>query len=100
MRNRRRRSPGSRADAATGHASRSSWSHRGRSATSSTTRLTDQSSIIRFVEDNWRVPRIPGSFDNVAGPLNNLFDFRGFFGFPLNIFPMFLDPATGQLSSG
>jgi phospholipase C len=61
---------------------------------------TDQSSIIRFVEDNWRVPRIPGSFDNVAGPLNNLFDFRGFFGFPLNLFPMFLDPTTGQFSSG
>ena len=25
--------------------------------------LTDQSSIIRFVEDNWRLARIPGSFD-------------------------------------
>ena len=59
---------------------------------------TDQSSIIRFVEDNWHVPRIPGSFDNVAGPLDNMFDFRGFFGFPLNFPPMFLDPTTGQIS--
>jgi phospholipase C len=59
---------------------------------------TDQSSIIRFVEDNWNVPRIPGGFDNVAGPLNNMFDFRGFFGFPLNFLPFTLNPTTGQPS--
>jgi phospholipase C len=40
--------------------------------------LTDQSSILRFVEDNWlsgqRV-QPGGSFDTIAGPLNNMFDF-------------------------
>ena len=40
--------------------------------------LTDQSSILRFVEDNWlfgeRVqPR--GSFDTIAGPIDPMFDF-------------------------
>jgi phospholipase C len=37
--------------------------------------LTDQSSIIAFVEDNWGLPRIFGSFDAVAGSLQGLFDF-------------------------
>jgi phospholipase C len=38
---------------------------------------TDQSSIIRFVEDNWLGgQRIgDGSFDSVAGPINNMLDF-------------------------
>ncbi len=40
--------------------------------------LTDQSSVLRFVEDNWlNGERIQhgGSFDSIAGPLNNMFDF-------------------------
>ncbi|HJQ43048.1 MAG TPA: alkaline phosphatase family protein, partial [Jatrophihabitantaceae bacterium] len=37
--------------------------------------LTDQSSIIAFVEDNWKLPRIFGSFDSVAGSLSGLFNF-------------------------
>jgi phospholipase C len=40
--------------------------------------LTDQASILRFVEDNWLFgERIqPGcSFDTIAGTLNNMFDF-------------------------
>ncbi len=38
--------------------------------------VTDQSSIIRFIEDNWGLPRIGnGSADAVAGSLNSLFDF-------------------------
>jgi phospholipase C len=61
---------------------------------------TDQSSIVRFVEDNWRVPRIAGSFDSRAGSLTSMFDFRSFLGIPLNILPFTLDPATGQPSSG
>jgi phospholipase C len=40
--------------------------------------LTDQSSVLRFIEDNWldgkRIQR-GGSFDTIAGPLNNMFDF-------------------------
>jgi phospholipase C len=53
--------------------------------------LTDQSSIIKFVEDNWGVPRIPGSFDAIAGSLNHLFDFSG-----SPIKPLYLDPTTGR----
>jgi phospholipase C len=56
--------------------------------------LTDQSSIIRFVEDNWLGgKRIgSGSFDAVAGSVNNMFDFshrddRGEF---------VLNPNTGE----
>jgi phospholipase C len=40
--------------------------------------LTDQSSVLRFIEDNWLSgERIQpgGSFDTIAGPLNNMFDF-------------------------
>jgi phospholipase C len=39
---------------------------------------TDQSSVVRFIEDNWlggeRIGN--GSFDTIAGSLNNLFDFE------------------------
>src|ERR1700680_39755 len=37
--------------------------------------VSDQSSIVKFVEDNWDLGHIPGSFANVAGSLNDLFDF-------------------------
>ena len=40
--------------------------------------LTDQTSVLRFIEDNWlQGERIQpgGSFDTIAGPLNNMFDF-------------------------
>jgi phospholipase C len=38
---------------------------------------TDQSSITRFIEDNWLGgQRITGSFDAIAGPLTNMFDFK------------------------
>ena len=39
--------------------------------------LTDQSSILRFIEDNWlSSQRIgQGSFDAIAGTINNMFDF-------------------------
>ncbi len=40
--------------------------------------LTDQSSILRFIEDNWlggqRIGR--GSFDSIAGSITGMFDFR------------------------
>jgi phospholipase C len=57
--------------------------------------LTSQSSIIRFVEDNWGLPRIPGSSDKVTGSLNNLFDFNLFYG-AANSRPFILNPVTGQ----
>jgi phospholipase C len=38
--------------------------------------VTDQSSILRFVEDNWlNGQRIAGSFDAIAGTLDNMFNF-------------------------
>jgi len=53
--------------------------------------LTDFSSIDKFIEDNWGLPRIQGSFDSIAGSLNSMFDFHGK-GDP----KLFLDPNTGQ----
>ena len=39
--------------------------------------VTDQSSILRFIEDNWLGgQRIAGSFDSRAGVLTNMFDFK------------------------
>jgi phospholipase C len=55
-------------------------------------RVTDQSSAIRFIEDNWGLPRIGnGSADAVAGTLNGMFDFEHEAGARRLI----LDPATG-----
>ena len=54
--------------------------------------LIDQSSILRFIEDNWKLGRLGnGSTDEVAGTLENLFDFAK----PRRA-RLFLDPATGQ----
>jgi phospholipase C len=59
--------------------------------------LIDQSSVLRFIEDNWLAgQRIQpgGSFDTIAGPLNDMFDFEQG-GAPR----LFLDPATGAVVS-
>jgi phospholipase C len=59
--------------------------------------VTDQSSILRFIEDNWSVGRIGGgSFDALAGSLNNMFDFTHGNGGQAG--PLFLDPTTGERS--
>ncbi|MCW2708330.1 MAG: phosphoesterase, partial [Frankiales bacterium] len=58
--------------------------------------LTDQSSITRFVEDNWALGRIPGSFDAQAGSLTGMLDLSKDHGEPPNSRPFLLDPATGQ----
>jgi phospholipase C len=34
--------------------------------------LNDQSSVTRFIEDNWSLGRIDGSFDAIAGPLTGM----------------------------
>jgi phospholipase C len=39
------------------------------------TTLTDQSSILQFIEQNWDLGQIPGSAANIAGSLDDLFDF-------------------------
>ena len=55
--------------------------------------ITDLTSIIRFIEDNWSLSRIGGgSFDVLAGPLTNLFDFEG----RHRTRPLFLKPDTGE----
>ena len=54
--------------------------------------VTDQTSILRFVEDNWlggeRVG--DGSFDELAGSLGGMFDFEH-----PHPNPLILDPVTG-----
>jgi phospholipase C len=59
--------------------------------------LTDQSSITKFVEDNWKLGSIDGSAATIAGSLNNLFDFHGHRG---DNKTLYLDPVTGQPVSG
>ncbi|MFO1322866.1 MAG: alkaline phosphatase family protein [Burkholderiales bacterium] len=55
--------------------------------------LTDQTSILRFIEDNWLAgERISGiSFDRIAGSLADMFDFAA-----PNVRRLLLDPATGN----
>ncbi|HEX4037495.1 MAG TPA: alkaline phosphatase family protein [Acidobacteriaceae bacterium] len=60
--------------------------------------LADQTSIIHFIEDNWLAGKRlgGGSFDAIAGSVNNMFDFthmenRGLF---------LLDPSSGELFRG
>jgi phospholipase C len=57
-------------------------------------RVTDQSSILRFIEDNWNLGRIgENSSDVKAGRLNGMFNFDDN---PNNNAPiLILDPATG-----
>ena len=61
---------------------------------------TDQSSILRFIEDNWRLGFIDGpnppaagqaSFDQIAGTLSNMFDFDDH----PRLAPLVLDPTSG-----
>ena len=59
--------------------------------------VADQSSILRFIEDNWQLSQLGNqSFDALAGPITNMFDFDS------NHFPpgldrtLILDPTTGE----
>jgi len=59
--------------------------------------VTDLSSILRFIEDNWRLGRIGnGSFDEKAGSLSGMFDFsrRPF------ARRLFLNPSSGEMVWG
>lgn len=57
--------------------------------------VTDQSSILKFVEDNWLGgQRIAGSFDNIAGTIENMFNFSG----TPNTTPVILDSKAGTVS--
>jgi phospholipase C len=54
--------------------------------------LTDTTSILRFIEDNWNLGRIGDqSFDTIAGSILNSFDFTGT---PTK--PLILDATSGE----
>ena len=54
--------------------------------------VTDQTSVLRFIEDNWNLGRIGNqSFDALAGSLTNMFDFK-----EGHARPLFLNPVTGE----
>lgn len=55
--------------------------------------MTDQTSVLRFIEDNWlNGKRIgQGSFDAIAGPIDGMFDFH----WPRNAGQYILDSSTG-----
>lgn len=54
--------------------------------------LTDQSSILRFIEDNWKLGQIGDqSFDAIAGKLTNMFNFT----YERHEGNLYLDPQTG-----
>lgn len=58
--------------------------------------VTDQSSTLRFIEDNWDLGQIgDASFDARAGTVNNMFDFSG----KGNTGTLILDPTTGELAA-
>ena len=54
--------------------------------------ITDTTSVLRFIEDNWSLPRIGGgSFDALAGSINGMFNFSD-----RDANPLILNPATGE----
>jgi phospholipase C len=56
---------------------------------------TDQTSILKFIEENWRTGGIgDASFDSRAGSLTSMFDF---WHHP-NTRPVLLDPTTGAVT--
>jgi phospholipase C len=60
--------------------------------------VTDQSSVLRFIEDNWNLGRIGDqSTDAIAGPLAPMFDFSKDNDEGRRLF---LDPSTGQPVGG
>ena len=62
-------------------------------------RVTDQSSTLRFIEDNWDLGRIGnGSTDAIAGTIDGMFDFAS--GDQGRNSKLILDPTTGRIISG
>jgi phospholipase C len=55
--------------------------------------ITTQTSIIRFVEDNWNLGRISGSADAISGSIDSMFAFHAKSA-PSGT--LLLDPTTGQ----
>ena len=60
--------------------------------------LTDQSSILRFIEDNWGLGRMGNQTSDVkAGPISNMFDISSIGHRAGNLI---LSPTTGLTSAG
>jgi uncharacterized protein YjbI with pentapeptide repeats len=63
--------------------------------------LSDQASVVNFIEYNWNLPSIQGSADQVLASKDaaagNAFDLAGMFNFQCNAPAVILDPATGQI---
>jgi phospholipase C len=60
--------------------------------------ITDQSSVVKFIEDNWKLPRIGGgSADANAGSIMGMFDFSQTT--PQNANPVILSPITGLVEA-
>jgi phospholipase C len=60
--------------------------------------ITDQASILRFIEDNWNLGRIgDSSTDAIAGPINGMFNFASG---AVVVKATILDPGTGTVVSG
>ncbi len=58
--------------------------------------LTSQASIVQFIEQNWNLGEIPGSYDSITGSLDGLFDFSKN---PSQLDPpLLLNPSTGEPS--
>ncbi|MGI9048703.1 MAG: phospholipase C [Rubrobacteraceae bacterium] len=58
--------------------------------------ITDQTSVLRFIEDNWGTGRIgDSSYDELAGSMGGLFDFSH-----PKARKLFLNPQSGQPSHG
>ena len=58
--------------------------------------VTDQSSVVKFIEENWDLPQIGnGSFDQIAGPIDNMFNWN-----KQNNDKVILDPLSGQVIGG
>jgi phospholipase C len=55
--------------------------------------ITDQSSVLAFIEDNWGLPRISHSMDAIAGSIMNMLDFSHEHE---DVRTLILDPSTGQ----
>jgi phospholipase C len=62
---------------------------------------TSQASVVQFIQGNWRLPPISGSFANITGSLDNMFVFDDHGHFPgfddrPDFAPFILNPVTGQ----
>jgi phospholipase C len=60
--------------------------------------VSDQASILRFIEDNWNLGKIGDqSFDSIAGSLDNMFNFDLKEQSIQEVNKLILDPNTGNI---